>query len=63
VFNCFQAKNLKIKLGQYGITVRGGICNDIIFSFLIFDDIGKRFNKCVPLGMPPVQICLAPYML
>jgi hypothetical protein len=57
-FNCVQTKNLAIKLCQQSISPIQSISNDVLFPFLVFDDIRKRFNKFNPLSMSTVQFSL-----
>jgi hypothetical protein len=55
-FSYVQTKNLAIKLCQQSISPWQSISNDVLFSFLLFDDIRKRFNKFNPLSM---STCIA----
>jgi hypothetical protein len=57
-FNCVQTKNLAIKLCQQSISPGQSISNDVLFPFLVFDDIRKIFNKFNPLSMSTVQFSL-----
>src|SRR6266498_4502359 len=63
VFNCFQSKDFVIKLIQQGISPRQSISNDILFPFLVLNNIRKRFNKFNPLGMSTIQFSLTTNML
>jgi len=45
-------------LGQHGVTPRPSTSNDVLFPYLMFDDIRERFNEFNPFSMPTIQFCL-----